>query len=160
MAFDPMAWKDEDGMVYNLYIAVATDACNSTTRTEPCVDGQSIDLWRAPKLHSPPAAWEELGSMFTTRDDYLQKNSRRGEMVTLSYTGHIKGDPRGGKTRLLTNNICHGCTYYLGVQSSGSRFTDRNGAWAFDGAGEQGTIDWGAVVALAVASTLCSCVGQ
>eukprot|EP01043_Picozoa_sp_COSAG02_P060885 COSAG02_NODE_8054_length_2729_cov_2.890494_4_plen_66_part_00 len=50
MAFDPQAWKDEDGMYY---IAVATDACNGTTRTMPCVDGQSIYLWRAPRLMAP-----------------------------------------------------------------------------------------------------------
>ena len=50
MAFDPQAWKDDDGM---LYIAVATDGCNSTTRTMPCIDGMSMHLWRAPKLFSP-----------------------------------------------------------------------------------------------------------
>jgi hypothetical protein len=68
-------------------------------------------------------------------------------MVTPSYTGRLTGDPRGGKTRLLTNNVCHGTTYWLGVQVNGSRFLDSNGGWAFDGEGEQGMIDWGAVVA-------------
>lgn len=50
MAFDPQAWKDEDGMYY---IAVATDACNGTTRKRPCVDGQSMYLWRASQLMAP-----------------------------------------------------------------------------------------------------------
>lgn len=50
MAFDPQAWKDDDGMYY---IAVATDACNETTRQLPCVDGQSMYLWRAPRLMAP-----------------------------------------------------------------------------------------------------------
>ena len=119
MAFDPMAWKDEDGMVYNLYIAVATDACNSTTRTEPCVDGQSIDLWRAPKLHSPPAAWEELGSMFTTRDDYLQKNSRRGEMVTLSYTGHMyQGRSTGWQDEAAHELLSRGAVEWIPLYGS------------------------------------------
>ena len=57
MAFDPQAWKDDDGMTY---IAVATDACNSTTRTMPCVSGSSMYLWRAPSLFSPEAEWESL----------------------------------------------------------------------------------------------------
>jgi hypothetical protein len=71
--------------------------------------------------------WEALGSMFTTKDDVVTKNTSRGEMVTPSYTGNIPGDPRGGRTRLLTNNICTGTNYYLGVQGNGSRFLDRKG---------------------------------
>jgi len=53
--------------------------------------------------------------------------------VTPSYTGNLAGDPRGGRTRLLTNNVCTGTSYYLGTQANGSRFTDRDGGWAFDG---------------------------
>ena len=59
-------------------------------------------------------------------------------MVTPSYTGNILGDPRGGRTRLLTNNICSGTNYFLGVQANGSRFLDSKGGWRFDGEGEQG----------------------
>ena len=80
--------------------------------------------------------------MFTTKDDAMTKNSSRGEMVTPSYTGNLRGDPRDGMTRLLTNNICSGTNYYLGVQANGSRFLDRRGTWGFDGEGEQGMIDW------------------
>jgi hypothetical protein len=68
----------------------------------------------------------------------MTKNTSRGEMVTPSYTGNILGDPRGGRTRLLTNNICSGTNYYLGVQADGSRFLDSKGSWRFDGEGEQG----------------------
>ena len=172
MAFDPQAWKDEDGMYY---IAVATDgwcvrACvcmrdhcvvvpspspqsirllarsNSTTRKVPCVDGMSIYLWRAPRLLAASTEWESLGPMFNTRDDAMIKNTSRGEMVTPSFTGRIAGDPLGGRTRLLTNNVCAGTSYYLGTQANGSHFLDRRGGWAFDGVCEQGMIDWGAVV--------------
>ena len=80
--------------------------------------------------------------MFTTKDDVMTKNESRGEMVTPSYTGNLRGDPLGGRTRLLTNNICYGTNYYLGIQANGSRFLDRRGAWRFDGEGEQGMIDW------------------
>ena len=65
--------------------------------------------------------------MFTTKDDVMTKNSSRGEMVTPSYTGNLPGDPRGGYTRLLTNHICIGTNYYLGVQANGSRFLDTKG---------------------------------
>ena len=56
------------------------------------------------------------------RRDGTTKNSSREEMVTPSYTGNIRGDPRGGKTRLLTNTICEGTNYYLGlgVHANGS----------------------------------------
>jgi hypothetical protein len=144
MAFDPQAWRDDDGMTY---IAVASDGCNSTTRTSPCVDGSAIYLWRAPQLLSPPNLWEALGAMMLTRDDAMIKNTSRGEMVTPSFTGKFQGDPRGGRTRLLTNNVCHGTTYFLGVQANGSRFLDKKGSWNFLEAGETGMIDWSAVVA-------------
>jgi hypothetical protein len=61
---------------HKVYIGVATDACNATSRTRPCVDGQSIEVWRAPKLMSPPPEWEALGSMFTTKDDMMTRNTR------------------------------------------------------------------------------------
>ena len=144
MAFDPQAWRDDDGMYY---IAVATDACNGTTRALPCVDGQSMYLWRAPRLRAPAEEWEALGPMITTKDDAMAKNSSRGEMVTPSFTGNLRGDPRGGRTRLLTNNVCAGTTYFLGTQANGSRFLDRGGSWGFGAAGETGMVDWGAIVA-------------
>ena len=144
MAFDPQAWRDVDGKVY---IAVATDGCNSTTRKMPCVDGSAIFLWRAPSLLSNPEQWEALGAMFTTNDDAMAKGGSRGEMVTPSYTGNLAGDPQGGSTRLLTNNVCHGTTYWLGNQANGSKFLDRKGGWTFARDGETGMIDWAAVVA-------------
>ena len=84
--------------------------------------------------------------MFNSRDDAMLKNASRAEMVTPSFTGNLHGDPRRGRTRLLTNNVCTGTSYYLGTQANGSRFLDRNGLWRFDGPGEQGMIDWGAIV--------------
>ena len=35
-------------------------------------------------------------------DDAMTRNSGRNEMVTPSFTGGLAGDPRGGRTRLLT----------------------------------------------------------
>ena len=136
--------RDDDGKVY---IAVATDGCNSTTRSNPCVNGSAMYLWRAPSLLSPPELWEALGSMFTTKDDALVKGTSRAEMVTPSYTGNLQGDPRGGRTRLLTNNVCHGTTFFLGLQANGSKFLDRKGGWTFGEDGETGMINWAAVVA-------------
>ena len=89
--------------------------------------------------------WESLGAMITTTNDAMVKNRSRGEMVTPSFTGNMVGDPRGGRTRMLTNNVCSGTSYYLGVQANGSKFVDRDGGWRFGGEGEQGMIDWGAV---------------
>lgn len=71
--------------------------------------------------------------MFTTKDDAMTKGGARGEMVTPSFTGNLRGDPRAGRTRLLTNNICEGTCYYLGVQANGSKFLDREGGWGFNG---------------------------
>jgi hypothetical protein len=91
--------------------------------------------------------WEALGSMFTTKDDAMVKGTSRAEMVTPSYTGNLAGDPKGGRTRLLTNNVCHGTTYWLGLQANGSQFLDSKGGWTFGEDGETGMIDWAAVVA-------------
>ena len=73
------------------------------------VDGSAMYLWRAKSQLSPPTEWHALGSMFTTKDDAMVKNSSRAEMVTPSYTGNIAGDPKGGETRLLTNNGTSQC---------------------------------------------------
>ena len=55
-------------------------------------------------------------------------SSAAHEFVTSGYFGSIPGDPRGGKTRVVTNNDCnHGATnmgtpiYYMGVQENGGR---------------------------------------
>ena len=59
------------------------------------------------------------------------------------------GDPKGGKTRVVTNNDCnHGATnmgtpiYYMGTQENGGKFTDAAGKMEFDGPGEIGMLDW------------------
>lgn len=112
VAFDPQAWRGGDGL---LYIAVATGGCNSTTHAAPCTGGVSMYLWRAPALLAPPSEWGALGPMITTKDDAMTKGAGRGEMVTPSFTGHLAGDPLGGRARLLTNNICAGTSYHLGA---------------------------------------------
>ena len=78
-------------------------------------------------------------------------SSAAHEFVTSGYFGSIPGDPRGGKTRIVTNNDCNrGATnmgtpiYYMGVQENGGTFTDRAGKQEFDGPGEIGMLDWGA----------------
>ena len=61
------------------------------------------------------------------------------ELITPSYTGGLPGDPRGGRTRLLTTNVCSGSVYFLGVQArSGGPLVDKTGGDRFDGPEEQG----------------------
>ena len=68
------------------------------------------------------------------------------ELITPSYTGGLPGDPRGGRTRLLTTNVCSGSVYFLGVQQlNGGPLVDKNGGDRFDGPEEQGYVDWGDV---------------
>ena len=73
------------------------------------------------------------------------------EFVTSGYFGSIPGDPKGGKTRVVTNNDCNrGATnmgtpiYYMGTQENGGTFTDAAGKQEFDAPGEIGMLDWGA----------------
>lgn len=109
-----------------------------------------MDLWTSPKLHGDGMDWKYVGPMVTTPKTPIDSSAAH-EFVTSGYFGSIPGDPRGGKTRVVTNNDCnHGATnmgtpiYYMGVQENGGTFTDRAGKQDFDGPGEIGMLDWGA----------------
>jgi hypothetical protein len=64
------------------------------------------------------------------------------------YIGNLPGDPRGGATRIVTNNGGEANSgtpiFYMGVQANGSTFLDSAGKMDFAGAGEIGMLDWGA----------------
>ena len=61
-------------------------------------------------------------------------------LITPSYSGGLPGDPRGGRTRLLT---AAGQPYWLGTQASPTApFLDRAGTNRFEGFGERGMLDW------------------
>ncbi len=70
------------------------------------------------------------------------------EFVTSGYIGAMKGDPRGGHTRVVTANQAPGnpstTVYYIGLQANGSKFLDQAGTNEFAGPGEIGMLDWGA----------------
>ena len=65
-----------------------------------------------------------------------------------SNPGSHPGDPREGKTRVVTNNggkVNSGTPiFYMGQQLNGGKFLDMAGKMTFDGPGEIGMLDWGA----------------
>jgi hypothetical protein len=133
-------WKDTDG---NWYVTIATDGCNSTTKKVPCGAGGQLDLWTSPRLHGAGADWKHVDRGFLPRGMFRSNrtaltghgdaNWEDRELVTAGYFGGIPGDPKGGKTRVITNNdqsdTGSGTTmFFVGFQSSGGAFVDKHGA--------------------------------
>eukprot|EP01052_Picozoa_sp_SAG31_P015328 SAG31_NODE_982_length_10556_cov_18.203883_8_plen_586_part_00 len=146
LPYDPVRpWRDHDKM---WYAAISTDGCNATTRQVPCAAGGRLDLWTSPKLQGHGADWRHVRPMITTNKTPLD-SSATAEFVTSNFIGTLEGDPRGGKTRMVTNNalgaaVSHGSPiFYLGVQENGSALTDGAGRNDFAGPGEMGMLDWG-----------------
>lgn len=139
LPYDPIApWRDEDG---RWYATIALDACNATghaagSKGRPvgkpfpdggfCARGGELDLWTSPVMHGPKAHWTHITQpMFVSNVDVLPQARHTDEFVTPNFFGGIPGDPRGGRTRVLTNNamVDNGTTeYYIGLQANGSAF--------------------------------------
>ena len=127
----PRPWKDTDGQ---WYAAISTDGCNYThdyTKSHGCAKGGQLQIYTSPKLHGDGAAWRYIGPMITTASlpgngqEYCGLGTPRSriagchtEFVTSGYFGSIKGDPRGGRTRVVTANQAPGnpssTVYYIG----------------------------------------------
>ena len=144
----PRPWKDHDGRWYQL---LSTDGCNGTLTDGACSAGGRMDMWSSPSLRGPGANWSYVGPMLTTTAFPVPAGGGDGsghggcvgqcrEFVTSGFFGSVPGDPRGGRTRVLT----HGNdAYYLGVQANGGAFRDTTGKHAFAGEGEMGVFDYG-----------------
>ena len=138
---------DHDG---NWYATISIDGCNSTREevtTQGCAAGGALDLWTSPKLRGPGAEWKRIGRMITTNKTPLD-SSVTAEFVTSNYFGNVPGDPRGGRTRVVTHNGGHVNSgtpiFYLGLQANGSQFLDTAGKMEFAAPGEIGMLDWAA----------------
>ena len=55
--------------------------------------------------HGAGADWQYVGPMVTSARTPIDSSAAH-EFVTSGYFGAIPGDPRGGKTRVVTNNDC------------------------------------------------------
>jgi len=148
LPYDPVRpWRDLDG---KLYVALATDGCNATTRTKPCVAGGRLDLWKADRSSGP---WTQMAPMFTTNitmsGGVRHIGSVNAEFVTPDYFGGLPGDPDGGATRVVTQNPAHSpvcppfgscMVFWVGRQSNGSTFEPY---WSVPGA--VGHYDYGSL---------------
>jgi hypothetical protein len=157
LPYDPIApWKDEDG---RWYATIALDACNASghaagSRGTPvgkpfpdggfCARGGELDLWTSPAMHGPKANWTHIAQpMFVSAEDVLPQTKHTDEFVTPNFFGGIPGDPRSGRTRVLTNNAMadNGTTeYYIGLQANGSAFD----LLPLPHSVGMGMLDWGA----------------
>jgi hypothetical protein len=142
LPFDPVRpWKDADGRWYG---TVSADACNATSGG--CRAGGVEFLLTSPALRGPSARWRLLpqplfASNWTVFTDTLGL-SQHGEFVTAGYIGALPGDPRGGATRCLTNNLfelCGDTAYFCGAQAAPGAALLVNTS---DG-GAAGMVDWG-----------------
>ena len=130
LPYDPTRpWKDKDG---KWYATISTDGCN-VSHARPCKAGGRLDLWTSPKLHGAGMDWKYVGPMVTTPKTPIDSSAAH-EFVTSGYFGSIPGDPKGGKTRIVTNNDCNGGAtnmgtpiFYMGTQENGGTFTDSVG---------------------------------
>ena len=137
-------WKDADGQ---WYATISADACNSTAGG--CALGGREYLFTSPALRGPGAAWRLLDApLFSSNWTVLTATTgltQHGEFVTAGYFGALPGDPRGGATRCLTNNLFElsgDTAYFCGTQAGGP------GAPLvvnLSDAGAAGMIDWGSL---------------
>lgn len=122
LPFDPVRpWKDTDGQ---WYATISADSCNSTQGG--CPAGGREYIYTSPQLHGPGVAWRMLPTpLFETNFTVLTPINgltQHGEFVTAGYFGALEGDPRGGTTRCLTNNLFElagDTAFFCGTQSGG-----------------------------------------
>ena len=123
LPYDPVRpWKDVDGQ---WYATISADSCNDTV---PCHGGGREYLYTSPAMRGPDANWTLLGPLFSSNWTVLlpfqPSVAETDEFVTAGYFGALSGDPRGGRTRCLTNNVnpLGGTTaYFCGTQVRGTR---------------------------------------
>ena len=146
LPYDPTRpWIDTDG---KWYATISTDGCNTSFANRgTCAAGGALQLYTSPKLRGAGANWTYVSPMIVTNKTPLD-DSVTAEFVTSGYFGNVPGDPRGGLTRVVTNNggKANGGSpiFYLGLQANGSKFLDAAGKNDFEGLGEIGMLDWGA----------------
>lgn len=143
LPYDPVRpWKDTDG---RWYATISADGCNSSV---PCAAGGRAYLYSSPSLRGPSVDWQPAGVLFTSNFTVLTPHSpatiESNELVTAGYFGSLAGDPRGGRTRCLTNNVFNagfdGTTaYFCGVQAAPGAPLDVDLADPV----ATGMIDWG-----------------
>ena len=145
LPFDPVRpWKDTDGQ---WYATISADSCNATQGG--CPLGGREYMFTSPALRGPAAAWRMLPTpLFETNWTVLTPVdglSQHGEFVTAGYFGYLPGDPRGGATRCLNNNLFElsgDTSFFCGTQSGGPgsplvvNISD---------AGAVGMMDWGSL---------------
>jgi hypothetical protein len=147
---DGQGWLDEDGV---WSVAIASDGCDKGDPLPPpfgpgddCLTGGGMELWRSKEFgldegHNWTLSPTRIGvvntSILTLLPPHYTINSA---LITPSYTGGLRGDPRGGRTRLLT---AAGQPFWLGTQASPTApFLDQAGSNEFEGFGERGMLDW------------------
>ena len=126
---------------------ISADACNNTV---PCAGGGALYLYSSPALRGPKADWQPVSgagrimfaSNWTVLTPLHADQVESNEFVTTGYFGNLEGDPRGGKTRCLTNNIATrfaGTTaFFCGTQEPGMPLiVDETSPYS------RGMIDWG-----------------
>jgi hypothetical protein len=145
LPFDPVRpWKDSNGL---WYATISADSCNTTEGG--CSLGGREYIYTSPVLHGPGTNWQMLETpLFSTSFTVLTAVNgltQHGEFVTAGYFGALTGDPRGGSTRCLTNNLLElsgDTAFFCGQQSGGPgsplivNFSDT---------GAVGMIDWGSL---------------
>lgn len=132
LPYDPVRpWQGLDGA---WYATIALDSCNGTS---PCTLGGSDEMWTAPAFYGP---WRYVGPLFRSNRTALPGRGQVNEFVTPDYLGMLPGDPRGGLTRMFTNNFDGYVTYFLGTQADGQPLVLDQGDQAI------GAIDWASVV--------------
>jgi hypothetical protein len=145
LPFDPVRpWKDADG---NWYGTISADACNSTAGG--CALGGREYLFTSPALRGPRAAWRMLPApLFQSNWTVLTGAvglTQHGEFVTAGYFGALAGDPRGGATRCLTNNLFElsgDTAFFCGTQAGGPGSPLEVN---LSDAGAAGMLDWGSL---------------
>ena len=148
LQYDPVRpRKDTDGKWYSAW---ANDGCNGTNqwgktpadnlKRLPCKPRGQLELLVSNALHGGTANWRQLPPLFTTnvtKSGALESpGAITGDFVTPGYFGGLRGDPDGGKTRVVTQNlfgssfsacpgrICPsaGPTFWVGRQVAGGQF--------------------------------------
>lgn len=140
LPYDPVRpWVDHDG---RWYATISADGCNNTV---PCGAGGAEFLFSSPALRGPTANWQLIGPMFvsnwTVLTPYKPASLLNAEFVTADYFGYLTGDPRGGATRCLLNNLFifgGTTTYFCGTQQPGKQFIVN-----YSDPAATGMIDWG-----------------
>lgn len=105
-------------------------------------------LYSSPALHGPGAQWRMLPTpLFQTNWTVLTAVNgltQHGEFVTAGYFGALPGDPRGGATRCLTNNLFElsgNTAFFCGTQAGPGAPLKVD----LTNAGAAGMVDWGAL---------------